>query len=240
VRAARSVLLGAALLGLAASSAGAPAVQREGREARPSILDVHSAGDLRSLVVLRLECASDLGRRETTLFGNGTVRLRDGLPGEEEMVLAELDPEALEGVLARLEAEDLAEVRAETRDVEGEWVERCLLELPLREGGGGPTRFRFSRYAALPLGLSRVVAIARELEEVAERGRGLGLPAGYAPRRGDVLERSDGARFRVVQHTADGKGVELLGLDVPLTLYLAIDALGEEFVAVVSRDGPEP
>lgn len=236
------VLSGTALVGFSTILAGAAEAQREDRERTPpSAFESLPSGDLRSLIVLRLDCASDLGRREVTLFGNGTVRLRDGQAGEEEMLLGELEPEALEGILARLEAEDLSEVPAETRDVEGEWVERCLLELPLREGrDGGPARYRFSRYAALPLTLSRVVTIARELEEVAERGQGLGLPAGYVPRRGDVLERSDGARFRVVQHTLDGKGVELLGLDVPLTLYLPAGELGELFVAVVSRGAPEP
>src|SRR5262249_19855434 len=32
----------------------------------------------RSIEVLRLDCASKIGRREVTLFGNGTIRLRDG------------------------------------------------------------------------------------------------------------------------------------------------------------------
>jgi hypothetical protein len=212
--------------------------QRAGRDERPSILDSRSHGDLRSLVVLRLDCASDLGRREVTLFGNGTVRLREGPPGEEEMSLGELEPGALEGVVARLEAADLSEVRAETHGVEGEWVERCLLELPLREGGDGPASFRFSRYATLPLELSRMVDLAREVGAAAEGDRGPGLPAGYEPRRGDVLERVDGAHFRVVQWTADGKGVELLGLEVPLTLYLPAGELGEQFVALVSRERP--
>src|SRR5215217_1069964 len=57
----------------------------------------------RSTEVVRLECASDLGRREVTLFGNGTVRLREGLRGKEEALgLAELDPAELAGALARL------------------------------------------------------------------------------------------------------------------------------------------
>ncbi|HLE84977.1 MAG TPA: hypothetical protein VJG13_11600 [Thermoanaerobaculia bacterium] len=234
----RRLRLAVALAVLAAGSAAPAPGQREDRDERPSILDSGSHADLRSLVVLRLDCASDIGRREVTLFGNGTVRLREGPPEEEQMSLGELEPEALEGVVARLEAVDLSEVRAETHGVEGEWVERCLLELPLREGGGGPASFRFSRYATLPLELSRVVDLAREVGAAAEGKLGPGLPAGYEPRRGDVLERTDGARFRVVQWTADGKGVELRGLEVPLTLYLPAGGLGEQFVALVSRERP--
>lgn len=191
-------------------------------------------GDLRSLVVLRYDCASDIGRRELTLFGNGTVRLFDGPPGEEEMELGELDPDALDGVLARLASEDLSEAPARYPGVEGDWVERCVLELPLRDGDG-PASFRFSRYSSLPLELSRVVAVAEELVAVAAGERGKGLPHDYAPRPGDVLRREDGARFKVVGFTSDEKGVELEGLDVPLTLYLAPDALADRFVEVVSR-----
>jgi hypothetical protein len=231
---------GAAWLCLAAGAPGASAAQREGRETGPSILDAAPRGDLRSLVLLRFDCASALGRREVTLFGNGTVRLRDGPSGEEEMLLGELDPPALEGAVARLEAEDLSEARSEIHGVDGEWVERCVLELPLREGRKGPIHFQFSRYATLPLALSRVVAIAQELGEVAEGARGFGLPPGYVPRRGDILERSDGARFRVLQETADGKGVELQGMKLPLTLYLPAGELREVFVAVISRERPEP
>lgn len=224
-RAAAAVLVAA----LAAAAAGR---EREGR----SPFD----RDPRSVVVLRYECTSDLGRREVTLFGNGTVRLWDGPPGEEEMLLGELALEELDGVLARLEAEDLSEAPAEYHGVEGEWVEECVLELPwLADGpaageGESPT-FRFSPYARLPLALSRVAAVARELGAVAEEERSLGLPQDYEPRRGDVLVRTDGVRFRVVQLTDDGKGVELQGLDQPLTLYVAPDALGEMFEAVESR-----
>lgn len=191
-------------------------------------------GDLRSMVVLRYDCESEIGRREVTLFANGTVRLFDGPLGEEEMELGELDPLALDGVLARIAAENLAESPERYHGVEGEWVERCVLELPLREGEG-PTTFRFSRYSSLPLELSRVVAVADELIAVAAGDRGAGLPGGYEPKAGDVLRRDDGARFRVVGFTSDGKGLELVGLDVPLTLYLPPDALREQFVELVSR-----
>jgi len=197
-------------------------------------------GDLRSLVVLRFTCESDLGRREVTLFGNGTVRLLDGPPGEAEMSLGELDPDTFEGVLARIQGEDLSEAPPSYSDVEGDWVERCLLELPLHEGAG-PSAFRFTRYSSLPLSVSRVVAAAKEVAAVAEKERGTGLPPDYEPRAGDVLRRGeDEARFRVVDFTSDGKGVELEGLDVPLTLYLPPDALRDVFVELVSRRDERP
>jgi hypothetical protein len=241
----RAALLGLAVLAGAAAAAAEPVLGQEPFLGNaPSLSDDPFLGqDPRSVVVLRFECASDIGRREVTLFGNGTVRLWDGPPGEEEMLLGELEPEALDGTLARLAAEDLSEVPPEIHGVEGDWVEACVLEIPwLVErpgaGGGAPPTFRFSRYGSLPLALSKVVAVAAELAEVAEGDRGQGLPPGYEPRRGDVLVRVDGVRFRVVQLTADGKGVELQGLEQPLVLYLAPDALAEMFEALESR-GPE-
>ncbi len=231
MKACRYLQLAAAVALLA--SAPPAAVGRE-RDRNP-----HFERDPRSVVVLRLECTSDLGRREVTLFGNGTVRLWDGPPGEEEMLLGELEPPELDGLLTRLAAEDLSEAPAEYHGVEGEWVEECVLELPRPAEKDDPATFRFSPYARLPLALSRVVAIARELGAVAEEERSLGLPPGYEPRPGDVLVRVDGERFRVVQFTDDGKGVELQGLDQHLTLYLAPDALGEVFEALESREREE-
>jgi len=238
----RALLLGLVMAGVAALSAEPTVAQEPFQDENPSLGEDPFLGrDPRSVVVLRFECASDLGRREVTLFGNGTVRLWDGPPGEEEMSLGELEPEALDGYLARLASEDLSEVPPEAHGVEGDWVEECVLELPwLVErpgaGGGATPTYRFSRYGSLPLALSRVVAVAAELGEVAEGERALGLPPGYEPRPGDVLIRTDGARFRVVQLTADGKGVELEGLEEPLVLYLAPDAIPEMFEAVESRE----
>lgn len=229
-------------------SMGARSEQAGSGEARPSSAEAPEAPnesedrDLRSTVILRYECVSDIGRREVTLFANGTVRLRDGPPGEEEMKLGELDPVALEGFLTRLEEEDLEGLRGDHDNVEGDWIERCLLELPERRAaasapGGSPWRFRFSRYGALPLALSRVVRIAEEVGAVAEGDRGLGLPEGYEPARGDVLERADGALFEVVNLTGDGKGVELRGVDSPLTIYVPLEEVSGEFSDLVSREG---
>jgi len=73
--------------------------------------------------ILRYECANDLGRREVTLFLNGTIRLRDGEPGKELMGLGELNPDDLQGALNRLAGEDLSEAQRLPSGVDGQWVE---------------------------------------------------------------------------------------------------------------------
>ena len=194
--------------------------------------------DPRTVVVLDLDCSSELGRRAVTLFANGTVRLRDGRRGGEKVYLAELSPEELAGTLRRLAAEDLDETDASAGGPEGEWVERCRLDLAL--AGQKPASFGFARYASLSLALSRVVAVAQELGDRAQAAQAGAhrLPPGYVPRRGDVLERRDGARFRVVGLTSDRRGVELVGVDQPLLVYVSRDDLAGEFVALEARREP--
>ncbi len=206
--------------------------------------------DPRSTILLRYDCRSDIGRREVALFADGVVRLRQAEPDEdpdakvqgERMRLHTLDPDSLAAYRARIADEDLSEAEVERSPVEGEWVERCTLEV-LREGPAGPDgpptvrRFRFSRFSALPLSVSRLVRVAEELAaEAGARSRG-GLPPDYEPRAGDLLERADGELFEVVAYTIDGKGVELVGRSTPLTIYLAPDTLRERFVRLVSRAG---
>ncbi|HEV7517667.1 MAG TPA: hypothetical protein VGR07_15310 [Thermoanaerobaculia bacterium] len=193
-----------------------------------------AAPDPRSVQVFDLDCGSPLGRRQVTLFANGTVRLREGEPGKEAMGLAELRPEELRGALARLAEEDLGEIAQLPRGVDGEWVERCELRLALAER---PARtFRFGRYDALPLPLSRVL---RVVEDCAAKVGGIKgkehLPEGYDPHPGDRLKRTDGQLYEVISFTADNKGVELWGVDQPLTLYVLRVEMGREFVALVSR-----
>lgn len=193
------------------------------------------ADSLRSRQLLRLDCGSNLGRREITLFANGTVRLREGPPGEEAMGLGELGPAELEGYLRRFAAEDLSEAELLGPEVRGLWIERCTLDLALPDR---PARsWQYGRYDSLPLGLARVQAIAQELpEKVTQRIGEKQLPPNYQPEPGDVLERVDGYRFRVVGPTADKKGLELEGLDQPLTLLVRLEDLRNEFVALVVRE----
>jgi hypothetical protein len=61
------------------------------------------------------------------------------------------------------------------------------------------------------------------------------LPTGYEPAVGDVLRRVDGVLFEVQGRTADELGLELQGVNQPLTVYIAKDRVAEVFVALVSR-----
>ncbi len=197
--------------------------QSDGRDPDPSG---------RSTVLLRLDCGSRLGRREVTLYANGTVRLRQGAPERPEMELAELDGEELAGYLARIREIDLGGPQPHHRGVRGPWVERCDLEIA---APGQPRRsFSFQRFDSLSLGLARMVQIADDLAAEIEPARQT-LPSDYRPHPGDILRRADGARYRVIRTTRDGLGVELRGLDQPLTLFVALEDLAGEFVEVVAR-----
>jgi hypothetical protein len=190
----------------------------------------------RSIEVLRLDCFNRLGRREVTLFGNGTIRLRDGPVGKEAMGLAELGPDELAGVLRRLGNEDLSEVWDMPQGVVGDWVEKCdlVLELP----GKKRQKLSYGRYDSLPLAVSRIRRLAEELgAKVAMlRDTEQQLPEHYEPRLGDVLKRFDGNSFRIVNFTSDRKGVELDGLVQPLHLIVLKEQLRLEFIALVSRE----
>jgi hypothetical protein len=210
--------------GASATTAAAPASARE-----PA-----SPPSERLVEVLRLDCGNRLGRREVTLFGNGTIRLRDGPIGKEWMGLAELGPEELQGALRRLGQEDLSDAAELPQGVAGDWIEKCdlVLELP-----GKPRRkFFYGRYDTLPLSLFHVQGIAEELAaRVAVLRDAEQLPEHYEPRLGDVLKRVDGTRYKVVNFTSDRKGVELDGLDQPLYLIVLKEQMRMEFVALVSR-----
>jgi len=191
--------------------------------------------DDRSTEVLRYECRTDVARRETTLFANGTIRLRKGQIGNEKMGLAELAPDKLEGFLNRLAEEDLSEVKSPDKGPEGAWVERCELRLQLP--GKDLRTFELGQYDRLPLSLSHVVRIAQELEKkvtiVKETDD---LPADYEPRPGDVLRHAgDGNRYRIVAFTGDNKGIELEGIDQPIELYVPKDQIRKKFTALLSR-----
>lgn len=214
-----------------------------------------SVSPARSRELLRLDCASDIGRREITLFANGTVRLRESQmeqeafepseigaswkePGQtSRMFLGELEPEQLEVYLRRLRHENLAETDDRYGGVVvGEWVERCRLELALP--GRTPRHFDFGRYDSLDLSLSRILAIVDELPQhvQSEEGAERGIPGGYEPEIGDVLRRRDGNLFEVVLFTTDGRGVELQGVEQPVTVIVSFDDLRQVFERLVARD----
>ena len=191
--------------------------------------------DVRSVELLRYDCGSRIGRRDLTLFANGTLRLREAEEGgEPRMRLAELGPQELAAFIARLEDEDLSEVDVRGREASGDWVDTCELELTLE---GAPARLlRFGRLDSLPLALGRLLAVVDDLllevERLAPRSR---LPADYEARAGDRLRRFDGKLFEVVAYTGDGGGLELEGLDDPLVLFISVAALRDEFEELVSR-----
>lgn len=199
--------------------------------------------DLRGVERVDLDCSSDIGRRQMTLFGNGTVRLRtwEGEAGPR-MLLRELDPGELSGYLNRLREIDLSESEETRESPAGEWIQQCELELDLFEHEAeeapnrGPTRFSFGRYDSVSLALSRVIAIAEEIALwVEEQAVVAEFPAGYEPRPGDVLERADGLLFEVIAFTSDNRGVELWGVDQPLVVYVLREELIGEFVKVVEQ-----
>jgi len=205
----------------------------------PGAVELPAAGspedDPRTVVLVRLECANELGRREVTLFLNGTVRVREGLVGQEQLLLGEYGPDEVAAFRRRFDELDFSETdRVESAPV-GEWVERCSFELR-DERRENPLHFEFGRYGSHSLALASALRVVEDIASGAsvESARP-GLPAGYRPRAGDRLERTDGQLFEVVGLTADGKGVELIGVLQPLTLYLPIADLRQSFVRLERR-----
>lgn len=194
------------------------------------------AGDA-SVELLRRDCSNRLGRNEVTLFANGTIRWREWMDGKTSMRLAEVGRDEVDAYRRRLEAFDLSEVRESPGGVAGEWVERCEVALDLP--AGEPRQFRFGRLDTHPLGLADLLRLADELAQraLASPVAG-GLPADYLPRYGDLLLRVDDIEFEVVGRTADGQGIEVRGKVQPLSMYLTIDELRQQFVRILRR-GPE-
>jgi hypothetical protein len=204
--------------------------------ALPILASPVRADDDRATEIVHYECRTDTTRRETTLFANGTIRVRDGAIGNEQMGLSELGPDELQAYLNRLGELDLTRDRSPEKGMEGAWVERC--ELRLQMPGKDLLTYRFGQFDPLQLNLHQVVNIAKELGEkvliVQEKNE---IPADYQPRPGDVLKRAgDGALFRIVAFTLDKKGIELRGVVLPLEIYVITDQLRQSFVALVSRD----
>ncbi len=185
---------------------------------------------------MRRDCSNRLGRNEMTLFQNGTIRWREWQDERQTMRLAEVGRDEVEAYLRRLAAYDLTQLRESPGGVAGEWVERCELSLSLP---GGPAKsFHYGRLDTHPLALADLLRIADELaaRALAAPVAG-GLPASYLPRSGDLLLRVDDVEFEVVGRTADGHGIEVRGKVQPLSMYLTLDELRQQFVRVL-RLGP--
>jgi hypothetical protein len=193
--------------------------------------------DPRSKTLLRRDCLGESGHADVTLFANGTIRVREGEEPERQMRLAELPLDVLRAYVNRLEEIDLSETETGVPDTELRWSGRCQIELGI--GDGEPQVFQFGPFDSLSLALSRVNTIVGELVvEVEERLPKGHLPRDYQPRAGDVLVRTDGSRFKVIAYTSDKKGIELQGIEQPLTIYVNVDDMDEWFTELISRQGP--
>lgn len=199
-----------------------------------------ASGDERGTERFRYECASQLGERDVTLFANGTVRLRQGPAGEPRMFLAELGPEELASRLELLGRQDatgeVPEQRGWAHVASGPWVERCLLVLTLENRP--EERYELSQLDVLPLRIAQLVHAAEELARRTRPERSARqLPESYQPVRGHVVENAEGQRFRVEGFTGDLQGIELEGVDQPVTLYVSRENLRQFFFSVSESDG---
>lgn len=194
--------------------------------------------DLRSTVRFRYQCANDFGRREITLFGNGTVRLREGLWQEQRLYLDELGPSDLESYLRRLQR--IIGVRnwdtGPSQILSGDWIEECelLVDLPDEESFS----YEFGRYDIPPLLVASLIQVADELATFTRPVQSpRRLPVDYRPQRGDILRRDDDTLMRVVGLTDDGQGIEMESLAEPLRIFYRLQDLRQIFVAVESDKG---
>lgn len=180
-------------------------------------------------------CRSEKGREEITLFGNGTLRLRQGLQEHPSMFLLELPPPDLEDLKIRMGRLDLEEAQAFGGTFEGEWVGQCLLEVSVGEGPS--LRLSFHQFDILSIGVQRAVELGLELiDRVRLNSTDGGLPPGYAARIGDFLRHLDGRIFEVMGFTSEGRGIELHGVEDPMGLFVATQDLRRVFVAL--EEGP--
>lgn len=194
------------------------------------------AENTRSHEIVRRDCRNSAGHAEVTLFENGTLRLRQSQKGEKgRFELAELGPDERDGFVNRLRDEDLSEVASGGRsELGGDLVEECEISLALERGEA--VVYRFGRFDSLPLGLSRLNGIVDDmLQYIEDHAPQIGLPPGYEPKRGDILARNDGVLFEVIGLTSDKRGIELIGVEQPLTIFIARESLREVFSSLEER-----
>lgn len=192
--------------------------------------------DPRTVELLRERCSGGLATRDLTLFLNGTIRLREGTPGQEKLVLHELGRAEVTRLISDLGEIDLSETESAIDAPRGEWTESCRLTLALPER---PERtLEFARLDTGSLSLDRLRRVVEYLVEQARLGAvSVEFPPGYKPAIGDVVEREDGLVFVIVAFTSDGRGVELAGTESPLTLYVSRDEVPKNFLRLVRRAG---
>ena len=179
-------------------------------------------------------CVGDLAEDQLTLFANGTVRLRERVGEREDMLLAELERNEIDAFVARLLDVDLSEAEPSKLGITGEWISQCGLTLSLPDRPS--VFFRYGRFDVLPHALDTVRLVLTEVESLARTRAVHGaLPKDYEPKPGDFLRRGDGELFEVIGLTSDGKGVELNGINQPVTIYVALADFRSVFVAQENR-----
>jgi hypothetical protein len=131
--------------------------------------------------------------------------------------------------VARLSAIEFDDMAPQLRGLEGDLVESCTLELELP--GTETRRFDWEQFDTLPHGLRHVLLVVDDLLVEFETARELDLrPRGYEPELGDILvRRIDGASFEIRGFSVEGTGVELEGIEQPVTVFLLLDNLLDEF-----------
>ncbi len=181
--------------------------------------------------VFRYGCRSEIGLQEMTVFGNGTLRLKQGRSGQKSMLLMDVSFSDLAALIARMERLDLREAESFGGKLAGDWVEQCTLHLDL--DGAEPRHFEFHRLDSLSLGLQRAVNLGQELiDKILMEATDGGLPRAYEAELGDYLRHIEGDLYEVVGFTSDGVGVELISVEQPLGMYIARVDLRRVFVGL--------
>lgn len=199
------------------------------------LADSAAALDPRSVELLLVRCESRISRRDITLFGNGTVRLRQGPLEEQALYLHDLPPESMAEVRLQIERafDDDDEVfqRLPPSLLDGDWVETCEVRVELEDRPR--YTYPFARWDVPPLEVARLLLLAENLAELARPlAAPAELPRNYQPRPGDVLIDARGRHYRVIGLTSDKKAVELEPQHQPLRIFHAIENLRQTFVGV--------
>lgn len=210
----------------------------------PRPLPLPKVAEPRTWELFRQSCSSPLGKRELTLFLDGTIRLRVRDQEGQDIRLGELPAEPLARTYANLRATQLGIGRegkewtqpSQGRSLAGEFLQECEVHLQLP--GLEVKNFLFTPMEITPLWLGQLRQLAEELAERTEKLVHAGLPKDYEPQHGDLLRRRDGVIFRFVGKTSDQKAWMVEQVGQPITTYYSVDDLNELFVAVVeSRSG---
>lgn len=191
--------------------------------------------DPRSVELFYYGCSDELERRDVTLFANGTLRLRKGPHGVQEMRLEEIGPVELRTHLNRLlrirASRDFPDQLRLEGSVAGRWIDTCRFQLDLP--GFSAVRLEVGSFDLLPLELKQLQQYADELEGLTRPlVRPDALPPDYEPQIGDVLRTHEGKVYRIRGRTTDGGALELESLDGAWRIFVPEDEFPEYFAAL--------